>query len=133
MFEDNPEDLNTYYYVVTAYNSYFESGYSKSDSGYMSPALLTPTGVSASDGSYRDRIYIIWNTVSGATGYRVYRSDSTTGVFTYMGSTIVASYSDYPTEMINYYYRVVAYSSEGYSEMSAYDSGYLKPILPQEV
>jgi PKD repeat protein len=35
-----------------------------------------PTGVSASDGTYPDRVRVTWNPVVGATQYRVYRADT---------------------------------------------------------
>jgi len=38
--------------------------------------LTAPTGVIASDGSYNDKVGINWNSVRGATNYRIFRNVS---------------------------------------------------------
>ena len=81
-FEDT--DLftgNTYYYWVKAAKSSSgdsASDYSDYDTGYaigFSIILSPPTGVSASDGTFSDRIRVTWEPVSGATHYQVYISN----------------------------------------------------------
>ena len=65
----------TYYYWVKATSECWTSDFSSSDSGYACPIPSAPTGVSASDGAYTDRIRVTWDSVPGATGYEVWRSD----------------------------------------------------------
>jgi hypothetical protein len=58
----------TYYFVVTAQNSYGESG--ESDVGSAAPTYLpAPTGVLASAGN--GQVVVSWNIVPGATQYSV--------------------------------------------------------------
>jgi photosystem II stability/assembly factor-like uncharacterized protein len=62
----------TYYYWVRAENGVGVGDYSASDSGYR--GLSAPTNVAASDGTYTDKVRITWGSVSGATGYSIYRN-----------------------------------------------------------
>ena len=62
----------TYYYWVKAGNSSGCSGYSSNDTGYR--AISAPSGVSASDGIYPDKVTVAWNASSGATYYQVFRN-----------------------------------------------------------
>jgi fibronectin type 3 domain-containing protein len=122
----------TYYYWVTAVNSAGESGYSSYNTGYRkkgppSPPSNPPSNVQASDGTYTDKVYITWNSVSGATSYNVYRATSSSGTKTKLGSTTSTSYSDTSaTPGTTYYYWVTAVNSAGESGYSSYDTGYRK-------
>ncbi len=90
-----------------------------------------PTGVSASDGTYTDRIRISWNSVSGADGYKVYRTTSSTPIGT---TTSTRTYYDYPaTPGTTYSFRVKAYNDVGYSVYSSSDSGWRKVSTPSLV
>ena len=126
----------TYYYWVKAATSSSgdnASGYSAYDSGFatlMLPIdLVPPTGVSASDGSYTDKVRITWNTVTGASHYRVYRS-----LFPMTAKTAVSfwqtgtSYDDKSvTKGTTYYYWLKAATSssgDNASDYSASNSGY---------
>ena len=42
----------------------------------ITDVLSPPTGVEASDASYTDAVQITWNTVTGASHYRVYRANN---------------------------------------------------------
>lgn len=46
---------------------------------FVSTAPAAPTGFSASDGTFTDKVQLSWNAVSGATYYLVYRSESERG------------------------------------------------------
>jgi formylglycine-generating enzyme required for sulfatase activity/fibronectin type 3 domain-containing protein len=60
-----------------------------------------------------------WNVISGATGYRVYRSASADGVFTEIGTPSTISFVDTGlTAGTTYFYRVAANYSEGMSPRS---------------
>jgi fibronectin type 3 domain-containing protein len=108
----------TYYYKVSAVNSAGESGLSaymyattQSDS-YSAPNA--PTGVSAQALS-SDCILISWNTVSGASGYYIYRADSAYGHYSYVGYIDKANYFEdsglFPST--TYYYKVSATNNSG--------------------
>jgi len=67
----------THYYFVKAATSGSganASDYSGYDTGWRK--LSPPTGVSATDGQYTDRVKVIWNEVTGASCYQVYCSGS---------------------------------------------------------
>lgn len=68
---------NTYYYWVRASKSQFgqyATGFSAANTGYL--GFFTAPSASATDGTYTDRVEVSWNTVPGATHYRVYRGTS---------------------------------------------------------
>jgi fibronectin type 3 domain-containing protein len=107
----------TYYYKVSAYNTGGESAQSGQVSATTTPAV--PSGVTASKASSTS-ITVSWNPVTGATGYRVYRSLNSSGTYTQIGTSTGTSYTN--TGLSNpsyYYYRVSAYSSVGESVMSS--------------
>ncbi|MDR2592209.1 MAG: fibronectin type III domain-containing protein, partial [Chitinispirillales bacterium] len=114
----------TYYYKVSAYNSAGESSYSS----YASATTMTtsvsvpaaPSSVFASAES-SSSIDVSWSSVSGATGYNVYRSMSSTGTYSYVGSTTYTSYTnDELSSGTTYYYKVSAYNNAGESSYSSY-------------
>ncbi len=118
----------TYYYWVKATNSSGDSGYSSSNSGYRANAAPSaPTGVSASDGTYTDRVRVTWNTATGASGYKIYRntSNSSSGR-TQIGTSSNPAYDDMTAVVgTTYYYWVKATSTSGDSGYSSSDSGYV--------
>ena len=85
-----------------------------------------PTGVSASDGTYSDRIQISWTASAGATGYEVWRNtNNVSGSATKIGQNLAGSpYDDLtvPQAITNYYW-VKATNASGTSAFSASDSG----------
>lgn len=84
-----------------------------------------PSGVTASDGGYTDRVHITWNQASGASYYVLYRSLTPTSGGSTLGSTQSTSYDDYSAvTSALYYYSVQACSSAGCSAISGYDSGW---------
>jgi hypothetical protein len=126
----------TYYYWVQACNTGGCSTYSSFDTGYRaaSPTIPTPpTGVSASDGTYPDKVQITWNASSGATYYKVFSNTSNT----HTGETILtpshptSTYDDIiATPGTTYYYWVQACNSAGCSTYSSFDTGYRATIPP---
>jgi hypothetical protein len=80
----------------------------------------TPTGLTAvrqTDGS----VLVSWTAVSGATSYKLERTEGTSGTFTQVGGTITGtSYNDAAvTPGVSYGYRVSAVNSSGESAASA--------------
>jgi fibronectin type 3 domain-containing protein len=83
-----------------------------------------PTGVRvANEGNATiPLIAIRWSSVSNATGYRVYRSSSTSGTYSYIGNTTYTVLSDDNPREGTTYYKVTAYNSAGESNFSDYAS-----------
>lgn len=119
----------TYYYWVKAKNTQTVSQMSTFISrGYR--ALRTPrmpTGLSASKGTYNDRVRLTWNAVSGATDYEVWRhhQNSSASAARIAASVRTTHYED--TNVVPgqfYYYWVRARNAAGVSPFSASDRGY---------
>ena len=123
-YDDDP--LSENYYKVTSVGSdgsesemsssaycYYSGG---GGGGYSTPDA--PTGVSANvSGS---RIRVSWNYVSNASSYRVYRSSSSYGTYTLLGSSSYSYYYD-DDPLSNNYYKVTSVGSDGSeSEKSSY-------------
>jgi hypothetical protein len=110
----------TYYYRVKAFNASGESSPSSSVSAKTNgdvTAPSVPTTVKAS--ATRGKVTITWKAStdtggSGLAGYKVYRSTSSTGTFTQVGTTTSLSYADTAVvKNTTYYYYVVAYDKAG--------------------
>ena len=82
---DNLNDINftdysvqpgiNYEYCIYTYN---DCGLSDSvcNTGYAKSAPLSVDSIFSSDGEYSDQIYIYWDEVEGADGYRLYRDEA---------------------------------------------------------
>lgn len=121
-----------YYWQVRAWNG--SSGPTTADGDtYWSfttqaapPAPPVPTGVSATKGTYPDKVQISWNTSAGATDYQVYRntSNSSSGA-ALLGSPSASPYDDTSAAAgTTYWYFVKACNSAMCSDFSSPDSGF---------
>jgi fibronectin type 3 domain-containing protein len=92
-----------------------------------------PGGVNASTHS-SSSIQITWNASVGASAYKVYRSASSYGDYTYLADSSALSYTD--TSLIagtTYYYKVSARNAAGESGQSDAASALTIPVAPAEV
>lgn len=119
----------TYYYkAVCVKSGWPDSAYSKVVTGVSKLPLNAPSNIVASDNTVVGKVEVrIYAPTSGAmpTGYKLYRSTSSTGTFSLISQPAYAtSYSTYfdTTAVANtvYYYKAVCYKT-GYT-----DSGYSK-------
>ena len=118
--DTNPLSGNNYY-KVKAVNSAGESSYSTSVSVDNTTAPSVPTNVTvANTGTSSDpHIKVSWNAVANATSYLVYRSATSNGTFTQVGSaTSYTYYYDYEPLSGYNYYKVKAVNSAGQSDFS---------------
>lgn len=86
-----------------------------------------PSDVSATKGSYQDKVRIAWTAVSGASSYEVWRGTSS-------DTNLASKFTTYPTSGVYddtnatagtlYYYWVKSRNQSGVSGFSAYDTGY---------
>ncbi len=87
----------TYAYFVRAKASACTSAWSSSAAG--SRSVPTPTNLTASDGTYTDRILVSWPALSGATSYELMRSDEDDiSTAETIATTTGTSFSDTATE-----------------------------------
>ncbi|MDX2042826.1 MAG: cytochrome c peroxidase [Acidobacteriota bacterium] len=87
--------------------------------------LAAPTGVTASDGSYNNKIAVSWDTMRGATQYQVYRNTTNDVVSaTSLGTTVEGVFYDTAANAgQSYFYWVRAENGQGVSSFSASDTG----------
>jgi fibronectin type 3 domain-containing protein len=120
-FTDSGLSAVTYYYKVTSVwrpgeGASSESPMSDFAFATVSNSLSAPTGLTAE--VYGNTVTLTWNYVDGASSYRVYRSDSETGLY----SLINDGYGTYFTEWIlsngTYYYKVTVVGPDNESPMS---------------
>ena len=113
-----------YYYWVRPLNVYGDYGpMSSNDSGYR--ALSPPAGVSASDGTYTNKIRVTWSASDGATSYGIYRSVDS-GPIASECHTSSTNYDDtHVTGGVTYSYRIKAMNSPYESALSSSDTGYV--------
>ena len=115
----------TYYYRVKACNNAGLSPYSNIVSGnvVVTPKPSAPVvkiGNSAASG----KPMLTWNTVSGATSYKVYRATSQNGTYSLLGTVTATSYTNTGAKAgTTYYYKVKAVNSAGESAYSNVVSG----------
>ncbi|MFZ2654319.1 MAG: hypothetical protein WAX69_05345 [Victivallales bacterium] len=87
IFEDSTAAYGTtYYYFAKSENSYYDSvsksikagtsKYSAGNSGYVAKKPAVPGAVTASDGTYFDKIRVSWTKVANATSYMVFRTEA---------------------------------------------------------
>ena len=88
-------------------------------------SISAPTGVTASDGNYTNKVGIRWETVRGATTYRVFRSTtSDPGTATDVGTTSANYlYDPTATALQQYFYWVRAENGAVVSSFSTPDQG----------
>jgi len=118
----------TYYYRIAAYNK----GGTGSESSFISITTIpdAPTSVVAMVNS-ENSITISWKGVSGATGYRIYRSTTSSGTYELAGTTTAISYtSPGLTAGTTYYYKVAASNSSGEGPQSDKVSAITLPMAP---
>lgn len=105
----------TYYYKVRAYRLvdgiYYYGGYSNVVSGKPVPAA--PKGLSIAKAS-RTKVTVSWNKVTGASGYRIYRSTSSSAGFSKIKTVTSGSkvtYTKTTSRNVKYYYKVRSYTT----------------------
>jgi len=127
-FDDkNAAPGTVYYYRVRACNPTECGKFSVANTGFVSTAPAAPTNVRATDGVYVNRVNLTWNTVTGATVYRVYRCvDNGPNCGSPVGYPKANVFNDLkaaPGKV--YFYRVKACSSSDCSNFSAANAGFI--------
>lgn len=117
-----------YYWLTSRDGGTNESAFSAVDTGFrlLAQSLVPPTGVSASDGTFPDKIVISWNAVPGVSLYKIYRNTVNNNLTaTEIGSTAGTAYDDTTASAeIVYFYWVISSDGSFDSGFSASDAGY---------
>lgn len=123
---------NSYWYWVKACNQSGCSDFSQSDNGYaLLPIPNPPSSISASDGTFTDRVQIDWSIAPGADNYQLFRSDTINGTKTQVATPASNSYVDYSIQQGTvYWYWIKACNGSGCSGFSVADSGYALIPIP---
>ncbi|MFH2038856.1 MAG: choice-of-anchor D domain-containing protein [Chloroflexota bacterium] len=100
-------------------------------SRYAAPAaagwleFLAPTDVTASLGTFRDRVQLTWTETTGATSYQVYRFTIIEGRLRLLGNPIITTFDDFTANPgVYYYYKVKACNGGNCTRLSAADKGW---------
>jgi hypothetical protein len=122
-----------YYYKISAYNADGQSSQSSYVSGTTmagGSAPSTPTGLTVNTPT-ASSLSISWTSVSGATGYRLYRSATSGGTYSQIGGDMTSvSYTNIGLNTsTTYYYKVSAYNAIGESSLSSYISGTTSTVV----
>lgn len=127
--------LLPYYYWVRSRTPDM-GNYSDFASGYRA-ALLKPSNISASKGTFNSKIRVLWQAVDAATKYEIWRStDTNMGNAVRIGTVTIQGYDDTQASasQVFYYYWIKAYNAQGYaSPYSELDSGWLQLATPVNV
>lgn len=121
----------TYYYKIVTVDG---AGYESLKGAAVSGAPTTwktsgvPTGLAISNPGTGNSLNLSWNSVTGASGYNVYRATAADGPYTKINGSLVAgtAYADSGlTEGVTYFYKVSAVRSSDSleSNLSAQQSG----------
>jgi fibronectin type 3 domain-containing protein len=94
-------------------------------------AIVIPVNLQASDGTLTDKVLISWDSVSGATSYKVYRAGSSGGIKTLLGSPTSVTFADTTSiPGVTYYYWVKACIGAECSDLSILNTGWRKLSAP---
>jgi len=114
----------------------FAFGCSSDDGGGVAPAIPNPdppAGI-ATKANSTSSVSIGWSTVSGATGYYIYRSTSIVGPYEQIGTSTSTLYKDDGlSDGTTYYYKIAGYNGEGIGSQSSYIVATTLPVAPTGV
>ena len=104
----------TYYYTVSAYQT--ENGQkvfsTYNGTGISGKAVPATPALKGAESASASSIKLTWGSVSGATGYHIYRKTSANAEWSYLTSLVGAKYAYTDTKLTKgqrYYYTVAAY------------------------
>lgn len=118
---------NTFYYKVIATNNTGDSSESNSVNNFIPPA--TPPYVYSTKIVGRDYV-VSWTGSTGATSYKILRSNSLNGAYSLIGSSNSLSYTDLGGAGQSFFYQVIASNATGDSPVSNSQNSVQSPQYP---
>lgn len=119
----------TYYYKIRSFWTDDEGTKTYSNLSTVTSTTTTPkqtTGLRAIE-TYTNRIDLYWSKVTGATGYKIYKSSSSSGNYKLIGTTTSTLYKDKNvSKNKTYYYKIRAYKTLNSKNYYGSYSSYLK-------
>jgi uncharacterized delta-60 repeat protein len=126
---DITEGVHYFYFVAALWTGPDTEISLRSDPQEGWRGIGVPQNVSATDGTYTDKVVIMWDTVSQASGYNIFRD----GSFFAEVSAPATLYDDITAEAsTTYSYYVTALITDGEGAQSLADNGYIN-LLPTAV
>ena len=118
VFTDTPVAASTtWYYSVRAFSAAgIQSPLSRAEAGCTNDGTVQPPrNVSATRGTYRHIVSLLWDPVLNADYYQVYRADSDAGSYSLISGPVFPEYFDDTAAVPNMsrYYRVKGFSDSG--------------------
>jgi fibronectin type 3 domain-containing protein len=133
----NYDDTNAvagtyYYYWAKATNPVTVSDFSPSNSGFRAVPPDAPASLTASAGTYTDKVAVNWAASAWASGYIVLRgTNSATNSASPIGGSVSTNYDDTTAGFgTNYYYWAIATNAAGISGLSPSNSGFRALMAP---
>ena len=94
--------------------------------GSLCPTIPLPSGMKASDAGDQSRVILQWDSVPGATFYKVYKSNTNTSTQVYLDRSLTNSFIETSLPpSVTAYYSVQACNAGGCSKHSSRDAGSL--------
>ncbi len=116
-----------YFYNVRARGAFGQVFSSVPAEGWTPADLLTPTGLTATEGTISDRVRLSWGSVPGASSYVIYRSATQQGPFGQVGITSSLAFEDLgalPKPNV-FYFKVRAVNAGGVSDYTITVQGWI--------
>jgi len=129
---DTVSSAARYYYAIAPFNNAGKGALpslSKSNSAMLC-APRAPVLISASDGSHKRSVFIVWRKSVGADAYYIYRNriEDDLANYTRVGISSDTTFADSTDSDEFLYYRIKSMNSAGFSAMSTVSSGgFIKP------
>ncbi|HPS57057.1 MAG TPA: hypothetical protein PK514_03035 [Spirochaetota bacterium] len=124
----------TYYYKIASVNSAgVEGPYSEIISGIALQQIpVVPINVTATDGTYGEKVMVTWTASLNTAYYQVYRATIADGTYELIADNVTGTeYADRSlVDGSTMYYKVKAVSSGGASDFSEYNAGNIDPSKP---
>ncbi len=124
-FSDTLKEQKLYYYAIAAVDKSERSGTMSGCYQASMKILNSPTGFTASDGSYIYTIALFWTPLANAVSYNIYRSENSCGgARKKIGNTSLPSFADSAPSTAPYFYVVAGVDQDGIQgSLSSCDEG----------